>query len=384
MATSEASNVTLTGGTSEGVESDEASDLSDTSYSDEESASEEEQEKAESDETTAPKPKTIVCDDMVTRLSCHPNDNILAAAMMDGTVKLFSYSCETSNEEILSLSAHQKACRGVAFSEDGKTLFTISRDKSLRVFDVSTGHTSQQFIKAHSSPLYCLLVADENLVATADDDGQFKVWDLRKKHAIMEVKENEDYISDMAIDKAKRIIVASSGDGTMSTFNIRRRKFVMQSENVQNEMMTVAIVKDGKKIVCGASDGALNIYNWNEFGDLSDRFPGHPQSVDTCVALTDSMVCTGSMDGMIRAVNILPNRFLGVIGDHDDFPIESLALSADKQILASCSHDQKIKFWNVAHLLAKEVDPHAKAERKNKFRHFDAKGKHENFFAGLT
>ncbi|XP_038055300.1 WD repeat-containing protein 55-like isoform X2 [Patiria miniata] len=368
------------------AEFDKASDLSD-SDDEEESDSEEEEveeeEDAECDETV-PKPKTITCDDMVTRLSCHPSDKILAAAMMDGTVKLFSYSTETPNEEIMSLSAHQKACRGVAFSEDGKTLYTISRDKSLRVFDVTTGHTSQQFLKAHSSPLYCLLVADENLIATADDDGQFKVWDLRKKHAIMEVKENEDYISDMAIDKAKRIIVASSGDGTMSTFNIRRRKFVMQSENVQNEMMTITIVKDGKKIICGVSDGALNMYNWNEFGDLSDRFPGHPQSVDACVALTDSIVCTGSMDGMIRAVSILPNRFLGVVGDHDDFPIESLAVTPDKNVLISCSHDQKIKFWNVSHLLKKEVDPQAKAEPKNKFRHFNAKGKHENFFAGLT
>ncbi len=122
-------------------------------------------------------------------------------------------------------------------------LYTISRDKSLRVFDANTGHTTQQFLKAHDSPLYCLLVADENLIATADDEGQFKVWDLRKKHAIMEVKENEDYISEMAIDKARRVIVATSGDGTMSTFNIRRRKFVMKSENVQNEMMTVTLVK---------------------------------------------------------------------------------------------------------------------------------------------
>ena len=56
--------------------------------------------------------------------------------------------------------------------------------------------------------------------------------------------------------------------------------------------------------MCGASDGALNIYNWNEFGDLSDRFPGHPQSVDCCVALTDSIVFTGSMDGMIRWVKL--------------------------------------------------------------------------------
>jgi WD40 repeat protein len=50
-----------------------------------------------------------------------------------------------------------------------------------------------------------------------------------------------------------------------------------------------------------------------------------------------------------RAVGILPNRFLGVVGEHGEFPIEQIHLSPDRNLLASCSHDQKIKFWDVRH-----------------------------------
>lgn len=59
-------------------------------------------------------------------------------------------------------------------------------------------------------------------------------------------------------------------------------------------------MKDGRKVVCGTGEGALNIYSWGEWGDLSDRFPGHPQSVDACVAISDNVVVTGSIDGIIR------------------------------------------------------------------------------------
>lgn len=33
---------------------------------------------------------------------------------------------------------------------------------------------------------------------------------------------------------------------------------------------------------------------------------------------------TGSSDGIVRVVSIQPNRVLGVLGDHDDFPVEGM------------------------------------------------------------
>ena len=58
--------------------------------------------------------------------------------------------------------------------------------------------------------------------------------------------------------------------------------------------------QSGRKVVCGTGDGILNLFSWGEWGDISDRFPGHPLSIDSCVAVSDSVVCTGSMDGIIR------------------------------------------------------------------------------------
>ncbi len=56
--------------------------------------------------------------------------------------------------------------------------------------------------------------------------------------------------------------------------------------------------KEGK-VVCGTGDGVLNIFNWGEWGNISDRFPGHAMSVDCMVPVTEDIVCTGSMDGSI-------------------------------------------------------------------------------------
>ncbi|XP_002740021.1 WD repeat-containing protein 55-like [Saccoglossus kowalevskii] len=201
----------------------------------------------------------------------------------------------------------------------------------------------------------------------------------------MEVRENEDFISALAIDDKQKTLLATCGDGTLSVFNIRRHRFDLQSETMDSEMLALAVCKRGRKIVCGMGDGALNLFNWSEWGNLSDRFPGHPTSIDCMVKVTDDIVCTGSLDGTIRAVHILPNRFLGIVGEHEDFPIESLAVSHDQSILISSSHDQKIKFWNIQELDHIDVDPQEKCKKKKrKNKRLNTSGKEEvDFFADL-
>ena len=63
---------------------------------------------------------------------------------------------------------------------------------------------------------------------------------------------------------------------------------------------------------------------------------GHPSSVDALVAFDEDTVLTGSQDGLIRIISILPNSMLGVVGEHGDFPVEALALSHDRCACAMC------------------------------------------------
>ncbi|XP_033112946.1 WD repeat-containing protein 55-like [Anneissia japonica] len=356
-----------------------------SSSSDEEEQEDHEGSSPEEEIESTVVPQAIESHDLVLDLSFHPVQNILAAAHIDGTVIVYSIKEEESRskpKELLQINAHKKSCRGLAFSQDGNLLFTISKDKSIRVVDVESGAVKYQMLKAHENALYSVLVVDEKTLATGDDNGVIQIWDTRKKESIISFKQNEDYISDMATDSEKRILLATSGDGTLSAFNVRRRRFDLQSENMEDELMTVSIIKKGKKVVCGGGDGALSIFNWNEFGNISDRFPGHPESIDCSAKINENIICTGSVDGMIRAVNILPNRFMGIVGDHDEFPVEAIDVSSDGVFLASCSHDQKIKFWNVSSLEDINLSTKQKAKKTDKTKRLKS-SRSDDFFADL-
>ncbi|CAI2175530.1 11210_t:CDS:2 [Funneliformis geosporum] len=288
--------------------------------------------------TTQIQPDALDFDNQVFDIAFHPSENIIATGLITGEVFCHRYD-NNENINILSIRPHNKSCRGLEFSHDGAALFSVSKDRSIQVINLETGETLVKKVDSHDYPIYCILRLNETTLATGDDNGIIKLWDIRNGNEIMEYSEHQDFISDFAFRSDTRTLLSTSGDGTLSIYDIRRPNLIAMSDNQDDELLSVTIVKDERKAVVGTQEGIINLFTWNNWGDTSDRIVGHPQSIDTLVKINEDLVCTGSSDGIIRLIGILPNKFLGVIGDHEDFPIECLKLSHDNNLLASCSHD---------------------------------------------
>ncbi|XP_056225040.1 WD repeat-containing protein 55 [Seriola aureovittata] len=355
---------------------------------------EDEDEDEDGGEPPGPKirdtPQDIRLEAIANTVALHPSRDLLVCGDVDGDVYAFSYSCtEGENREVWSSGHHMKSCRQVRFSADGLKLYSVSRDKAVHLLDVERGQLVTRIRGAHGAPIYSLLLVDENILATGDDGGTLKVWDMRKGTAIMDLKHHEDYISDIAVDQAKRILLTTSGDGTMGVFNIKRRRFELLSEYQSSDLTSVALMKRGKKVVCGSSEGTIYIFNWNGFGATSDRFAVKAESVDCIAPITDNIMCTASMDGIsgeLRAINLLPNRVIGCIGQHVGEPIEELAKSWDSRFLVSCGHDQLIKFWDISSLPNTTVNEYRKRKKKDgRMKSLTKKAHGDNdFFSGLV
>ncbi|NWY47897.1 WDR55 protein, partial [Sylvia atricapilla] len=332
-------------------------------------------------------PEDICLEATANAIALHPARPLLAAGDVDGDVYLYSYSCtEGENRQLWSSGHHLKSCRDVAFSQDGQKLFTVSKDKAVHILTAEEGRLETRFPKAHESALNCVLPIDNHIFATGDDGGAVKVWDLRRGSAILEARQQEEYISAMTVDSNGKILLTASGDGTLGVFNVKRRRFDLLSEPQNGDLTSVVLMKRGRKVACGSSEGTIYLFNWDGFGAASDRFALRAETIDCMVPITDSIVCVGSLDGVIRAVNVLPNRVLGCVGQHLGEPIEQLAVAADGKLLASSGHDQKVKFWDVSALGSMVVDDYRRKKKKGgPLRALSSKalGSGEDFFADL-
>ncbi|TDH65833.1 hypothetical protein CCR75_002055 [Bremia lactucae] len=293
-------------------------------------------------------PDEIYCDSQAFDIDFHPKANIVAVGCIDGVVQIYKYSDEM-NTKLIDIKNHQEAVRALLFSPDGQTLYTASTDKSIRAFDIQ-GKPVWAEMRAHDHPVNRLHELSDNVFVSGDDQGCIKIWDTRQHRCLSEFKEHTDYISGFATTSAQDHLLATSGDGRLSAYDLRKNALVGKSDELDDELLSIAVIKNGRKIVCGSQDGVLVIFSWGIWGDMSDRFPGHPDSVEAVLKVDEDTILTGSSDGIVRVVQLHPNKLLGVIGDHEDFPVENLKFTYDRKIIGSVSHTNKVHFWDVAYL----------------------------------
>lgn len=293
-------------------------------------------------------------------LEFHPKTDHVYAGLLTGEIKAFAYDSEDGScKPTFDLRPTKRSCRGLVVDSTGERLWSVSKDKAIHVIDTVAGAIVDTRTGAHDSAMSRVANLLPNMFATGDDDGVIKLWDPRKPEQIREYKQHFDFISDFLWLEDKRQLVATSGDGSLSVMDVRANKEepLAQSEDQEDELLSIVPIKGNTKFVVGTQQGILSIFNRNKgWGDCVDRIPGHPSSIDALCALTPDVILSGSSDGLIRAVQIFPTKFLGVLADHGDFPIERLKLDRQGKWLGSASHDEILKLTDVGDALEESED----------------------------
>ncbi|KMZ62002.1 WD-40 repeat protein [Zostera marina] len=284
-------------------------------------------------------------------LDFHPSSPLLATALISGDLHLYRYVADGQSQRILNIAAHTESCRAVRFVNSGEVLLTASPDLSLLATDVETGTAIARLNDAHGAAINRVISLSETTVASGDDEGCIKVWDIRSRTCCNTFEAHEDWISDMTSVNQLQLI-ATSGDGTLSVCNLRKNKVENRSEFSEDELLSVIVMKNGRKVVCGSQSGVLLLYSWGQFDDCSDRFTGIPMSIDALLKFDENTLISGSEDGILRLVGILPNRIIQPLAEHSEYPIEGIAFSHDREFLGSISHSPILKLWNMQELLA--------------------------------
>ncbi|XP_068636648.1 WD repeat-containing protein 55-like [Aristolochia californica] len=285
-------------------------------------------------------------------LDFHPSSSLVAAGLITGDLHLYRYAEDSLPQRLLNVNAHDESCRAVRFVDSGRIIATGSPDCSILATDVETGNTVARREDAHGAALSRLINLTETTFCSGDDEGCIKVWDTRKRTCCNTFNAHEEYVSDMCFVSGSMQLLGTSGDGTLSVCNLRKNKVQSRSEFSEDELLSVVVMKNGRKVVCGTQTGALFLYSWGYFQDWSDSFRGPSTSIDALLKLDEDTLISGSEDGVIRLMGILPNRIIQPIAEHSEYPVERLGFSHDRKFLGSISHDQMLKLWNLEELLA--------------------------------
>ena len=315
----------------------------------------------------------IKCDEQIFALSFHPVHDVIATGHIDGSIEIWKYNIlhgaiKSSNSSNISNNTrvlHNKtgfktSCRDLKFSNDGEMLYAVSSDRSMIGINTN-GSIAFNIPEAHNASINKMILlnrsnsnnngSDKVMIATGDDIGLIKIWDIRTNKACYTFHKHEDYICDMTYNEDKQTLLTVGGDAALCAYDLRKpnsKDACIRSEDQEGELCCVSVAKGGRKVICGTQEGTILLFHWDDWEDCSDRFLGHPETVECFHSIDESTMLSGSSDGIIRVLSILPNKILGVLGDHGSNSVEGMCSSRDSCILGSYGLDHVVRFWDLS------------------------------------
>ncbi|EGR27280.1 WD repeat protein [Ichthyophthirius multifiliis] len=265
-------------------------------------------------------------------------------------------------KDVLILKHHTQSTRSCNFSPNGLLLSSGSKDNSIAIIDTN-GQIVLHQKNAHKEPINLVQFLNDDVLISGDDNGTIKIWDLKSSQCVYEGKEQTETITGVTVSQDFNFLLTTSLDGSLSVYDIRKAnsskdKLYALSDCMEEDLTSICLVKDGKFVATSSSEGNILLFKWDWFGDFKDRVLLNTASIDTMIKLDENTLITGGEDGFVRGVSVFPNKQLQILGEHeedDNFPITKIALSHCKNILASISHDNSIKFYDVQQFVNKRM-----------------------------
>ena len=119
---------------------------------------------------------------------------------------------------LLTMRTLPNSVIGLAFSPDGRRLVSMAYDQALKIWEVASGQTLGQPIKAERPFGYFHFSPDGKRLATRAQSGVARLWDAFTGLALSEPFEHEGPLTDLRFSPNGQYILTASQDGAVKVW----------------------------------------------------------------------------------------------------------------------------------------------------------------------
>jgi len=285
--------------------------------------------------------------------------DMLISGSRDKTLIIWKLTREQLNygDAVKSLKGHSHYVSDVVISSDGQFAISSSWDKSLRLWELSSGKTTKRFQDHEKDVLSVAFSSDNRQIVSGSRDKTIKLWNILGECKFTLSEEgHQGWVSCVRFSSATQqqplpLIVSAGWDRVVKVWNLDDCKHVKNFIGHTGYINTVTVSPDSSLCASGGKDGTAMLWDLNkrEFlyalnaGNIIHALCFSPNRYWLCAA-TDSCIKIWDLQKKTTIADLVPDTK----NKKSKKPsCISLAWSSDGSTLFSGYTDSTIRVWAV-------------------------------------
>lgn len=190
----------------------------------------------------------------------------------------------------------------LAISLDGKTLFSSSSDKYIKVWNLQKGNLLRSF--EWESDFVCLCLSPDEKILFSGTYNEVVLWDWKTGTIIKTFKLNSKYYSyfnwvyDLTVSLDGRLLIAKSLK-TIKIWDLETEQEIHSFNNEENTFKAIDLSQDGETLVISAWKQPIEVWDLKT-GQLINRLELHVDIIALALSPDRKTLVIGSEDRIIR------------------------------------------------------------------------------------
>lgn len=244
------------------------------------------------------------------------------------------------------LAEHEGSVWAVMVTEDGTRATSGSGDRTVRVWDLTTGECLH--ILKHENSLTAVAVTpDETQAISGSLDGTMRIWDLTTGECLCVLEGHEESVEMITVTPDGTQAISGSEDNSVRIWDLATGKCLHILTGHASQVMSLAITPDGMWALSGSWDQTVRVWDLAT-GECLRVLAGHQNYVLEVLVTSDgTQALSSSKDGTVCVWNLAAGECLRVLTEHERL-VTSVVVTSDGTQALSSSNDGTVRVWDLA------------------------------------
>jgi eukaryotic-like serine/threonine-protein kinase len=297
-------------------------------------------------------PGTLLCTyrghtHRVHAVAWSPDGSRLASGSRDKTVQVWE---ATTGKLLCSLVGHTDQVHAVAWSPDGRRLASAGADGTVRVWEATTGRNALTY-RSRGPVVHTLAWSPDGKRIASDSSMMVEVWEALSANPLLIYRNHTYGVDAVAWSPDGKYLASGSTDQTVQVWDATTARTIFIHQGHMDEVNAVAWSPDGTYLASGSSDETVQVWGGAVIGTIC-TYRGHFIRVHAVAWSPDGRrLASGGDDGTVHVWDAATGGNVYIYRGHGGVSINrinAVAWSPDGTHIASASDDETVQVWRAS------------------------------------